>query len=316
MGYRIGIDVGGTKIAYGLFDPAGKIIARNKVPNDRDALPQAFVDRVAADVDTLLAQNNLTRAQLEGVGIGLPSYIDYQRGYVMITSNMPNLKEFAARDAFEKKLGVTVRLDNDANVAALAEHRHGAGRGFEHMLYCAVSTGIANGIIINNQLFRGSYGAAGESGHAIITIDDGLTCGCLNQGCFMSHCSGAMIIRHIQQKIAQGEKSCMTDLAGSSGQITCEHLLQAYQMNDPLAIWAVDKMAKYLGVWVFDLYQILNINCYVFGGGLVHFGDLLFDKVKQVFWQYNRQNNLPVHFKFAELGDDFGIIGAAELLEG
>lgn len=312
---RIGVDVGGTKIAYGLFDKDGKIIDRMKVLNDKNQMPTDFADRVIADIGQLLDKNKITLSEVEGVGIGLPSYIDYAKGYVMITSNMPNLKEFAAKEYFEGKLGVKVRLDNDANVAALAEHRLGAGRGFDHILYCAVSTGIANGIIINNQLFRGSYGAAGESGHALITIDEGLTCGCRNQGCFMSHCSGSMIVRHIQNKIVAGEHTIMATLAGGADKISCEHIEEAYKQGDEMAIWAIEKMAKYLGVWLFNLYQFFNINCYVFGGGLTSFGGMLFDKVEEVFWQYNKQSDLPVYFKFAELGADFGTIGAMLLLD-
>ena len=129
----------------------------------------------------------------------------------------------------------------------------------------------------------------------------------------MSYCSGSMIIKHIQNKIDLGESTAMVDLAGSRDKINAEHIAAAYAQGDGMAIWAVEQMAKYMGVWCYNLYITLNINCFVFGGGLLKFGNLLFDKVRQVFDGYNHIP-YPVYFKFAELGDDSGIIGAVELL--
>lgn len=181
------------------------------------------------------------------------------------------------------------------------------------MLYCPVSTGISSGIIINDELFRGRYGWSGESGHMIVNPGEGIMCGCKNKGCLMSYCSGSMIVKHIKEKIEKGEETIMVELAGGKDNITAEHLLKAHGMNDEMAIWALGQMAKYLGVWCYNLYTTLNINCFIFGGGLVKFGEVLFGPVRKVFDSYNH-NDFPVYFKFAELGDDFGIIGAAELL--
>jgi glucokinase len=189
------------------------------------------------------------------------------------------------------------------------------------MLYCPVSTGISTGIIINGKIFRGRYGWAGESGHMIVTPGDGVECGCGNQGCLMSWCSGSMIVRHIKRWIEAGEKSSITDIAGDN-ELNCNHLACAYNEGDALACRAIEQMVKFLGIWTYNLYVVLNINCFVFGGGLLKLfrglmidgkpGSLL-DAMKEVFDGYNK-NSMPVYFKEAELGDDFGIIGAAELL--
>jgi len=181
------------------------------------------------------------------------------------------------------------------------------------MLYCPVSTGISSAIIIDGKLFRGSYGWAGESGHTIITPGEGVMCGCGNRGCMMSYVSGSMIAKHVQNRIAQGEKTVMTELAGGADRITALHIQQGYDLGDPLALWAVAQMAKYMAVWLYNLYVSFNINCFVFGGGLLKFGDRLFPAVRAQFDAYN-QSDLPVHFKNAELTEDFGIVGAMELL--
>lgn len=313
--FTIGIDVGGTKTAYGLFDRNKNLIFKNKVPTNSDLDAKEFFDDIADNILSIIKDQNIDISSLRGIGIGMPSYVFYEEGRIIKTANLPKIKEFPARNYLYKKLGSDIRimLDNDAHTAALAEHRNGAGRGFNHMLYCPVSTGISTGIIIDNKLFRGRYGWAGESGHMIATPGEGIECGCGNLGCLMSYCSGAMIVKHVKQKIAAGKTTIMTELAGSNDAIDVIHIDQAYQLNDSLAIWAIDQMAKYMAVWLYNLYSTLNINCFVLGGGLLNIGDKLFNPVKNMFNDLNHCD-LPVYFKKAELGDDFGIVGAAELL--
>jgi glucokinase len=321
--YTIGIDVGGTKTAYGVLDSERKIIKRTSHPSDRDTPPGPFFDAIADRVQELLNGMGIGKEQLRGVGIGMPSFILFEEGRILKTSNLPNIRDFPARSYLAEKLGgVRVALDNDARTAAVAEHRLGAGRGFTNMLYCPVSTGISSALIVNGELFRGTYGWSGESGHMIATPGEGIACGCGNRGCYMSWCSGSMIVKHIQNWIAAGEKTLMADMAEGAENITARHIEAAYREGDPLAIRAVEQMIRFLGLWTFNLYVTLNINCFVFGGGLLKMGRGLFRnnddrgllaRMKDVFDKYN-QNDMPVYFREAELGDDCGIIGAAELL--
>jgi len=313
--YTIGVDVGGTKIAYGLFDSGSHLIDRYQEPSDASLSGEAFLDGIASSCRHLLDRHRVTEEQLRGIGIGVPSYVLYDEGMLVKTVSLPNLRNLRARDYLAGKFGHGVRilLDNDTNTAALAEYRHGAGRGSRHMLYCAVSTGIGNGLIIDGHLFRGAHGFAGEGGHMIITPGEGVKCGCGNVGCFMSYCSGLLIVKHIQNHIAAGEPTMMTDLAGGADNITCLTLAQAFDQGDAMATWAIDQMARYLAVWFYNLYVLLDIDCYVLGGGMLNLGDRLFPRVRELFDQYN-DIELPVHFKQAELKNDFGIIGAADLL--
>jgi len=313
--YTIGVDVGGTKIAYGLFDGERRLIDRYQEPSDPDLSGEAFLDGIAASCHHLLDRHQVTEDQLRGVGIGLPSYILYDEGKLIKTVSLPNLRNLRARDYLAEKFGpgAKILLDNDANTAALAEYRHGAGRGTRHMLYCAVSTGLGNGIIIDGHLFRGTHGWAGEGGHMLITPGEGVRCGCGNVGCFMSCCSGLLIVKHIQEHIAAGEPTVMTELAGGADNITCHTLVTAFDQGDAMAVWAIDQMAKYLAIWFYNLYVLLDIDCYVLGGGMLNLGDRLFPRVRELFSQYD-DTEWPVYFKQAELKNDFGIIGAAELL--
>ena len=306
--YRIGIDVGGTKIAYGLFDEKCVIIDRLQEKTDAEIDGPALSDHILETIEIMLSRNSLEQKNLAGIGICMPSFILYDEGYICMTSAMVNVKDFAMRDYMMQRMNVPVILDNDSNCAALAEYRYGAGRGSRHMVYMAVSTGIGSGLILNGELFRGSYGWAGETGHMLITPDEGIACGCQNRGCFMSWASG----RYIPERTANKAEYFDTKM-DLSKRIDGAALLRACREGDPLSLAVLDEMAHYLGVCLFNIYQMLNINLFVFGGGLTNFGALLFDKVRTEFDRYNHIPQ-PVIFKFAELQQDFGIIGAAELI--
>ena len=308
--YRIGIDAGGTKVAYGLFDKEGNLLDRVQHPSDLEADGPAFADQILDTVHTMMDRHSLKKEDLAGIGICMPSYILFDTGYIYLTSSLPKIRDFAMKAYLEERLpGVKIVLDNDSNGAALAEYRKGAGRGLCHMVYVAVSTGIGSGIIIDGKLFRGSYGWAGESGHMLATPDEGVLCGCRNRGCFMSYASGRYVPKHLKMRMLQGKESSMQLIEN----LSCEDLLQAYQENDELAIEMVESMAHYLAVCLYNCYMLLNINVFVFGGGLTNFGEALFGRVRKVFDKYD-QIPLPVEFRFAELKKDFGIIGAAELV--
>ena len=307
--FRLGIDVGGTKVAYGLYDENDTLIDRAQHPSPVDADGPAFSDLLITHIHEILGRNALGAEDVQGIGIGMPSFILYDEGYVYMTSALVNIRDFAMKAYLEKRLAMSVVLDNDSNAAALAEYRYGAGRGSRHMIYMAASTGIGSGLILDGHLFRGSYGWAGESGHMLITPDAGLECGCRNRGCFMSWASGRYIPQQIRN-MADG-MSTMMDLGPG---LDCPELNRACQAGDALALEVLDQTAHYIAVCVFNIYQLLNVNLFEFGGGLTHFGDLLFSRVRR---EFDRYNHLPqrVDFRFAELKQDFGIIGAAELVK-
>jgi glucokinase len=333
--FTIGIDVGGTKTAYGVFDGQKGLVCRLSHKSDTECPPEEFFDGIAVNVQELMAACRLKNEDLAGVGLGMPSFILYDEGYIIKTSNLPKIKGFPARSRLSQKLGgIRVVLDNDARAAGMAEYRYGAGRGFDKMFFCPISTGISSSLFINGKPFRGSYGWAGESGHMIATPGAGLECGCGNRGCYMSWCSGSMIVQHIRNWINAGEKTIMTDLAGGAADpasppvysaearqgrgsppdtIDSIILEKAYDLGDPMAVKALNQMIHWLGVWFFNLYVSCNVNCFVMGGGLVKMGEKLLGPIRRAFDAYNHDER-PVYFKTAECGENCGIIGAAELV--
>ena len=311
--YTIGIDVGGTKTAYGILDSERNVIRRHSHKSDAESGPETFFGEIADNVKELLAACNIQNKNVLGAGLAMPSFILYDEGYVIKTSNLVRIKDFPARSWLSQKLGLPVVLDNDARAAGMAEYRYGAGRGFDNMFYCPVSTGISSSLFINGKPFRGSYGWAGESGHMIATPGEGLECGCGNRGCYMSWCSGSMIVRHIKNWIAAGEKTIMTDMVNSPDEIDSFILEKAYDEGDSMAVKAFRQMTHWLGVWFFNLYVSCNVNCFVLGGGLVNMGEKFLAPIRDTFDGFNRDER-PVHFRPAQCGEDGGILGAAELL--
>ncbi len=308
--YAIGIDAGGTKVAYGLFDLDGTLIDRVQHPTPPGTDGPTLCDRMIETVRALVEKHRIAWEELKGVGVCMPSFLLYEKGYVFLTSTIENVRDFAMRDYLAERLPTRIVLDNDANVAALAEYRLGAGRGSRHMIYIAVSTGLGSGLILDGKVFHGTYGWAGEAGHMLATPDEGVMCGCRNRGCFQSHMSGRYIPEYVRKRLREGAKSVLRD----DENLDAVAILKAYNEGDALAAEAIREMAHWLAVCLYNIYQLLNVNLFVFGGGLVHFGDALFGPTREEFDRYN-QIPYPVEFRFAELGKDFGIIGAAELVK-
>lgn len=314
-GYLIGIDVGGTKIAYGVYDSdykqLGKFVARTNPKLE----PEEMVDEMCGHIRQLLAQSSIQLSLVRGVGAAFPSHIDFEKGLVITTSSLPKWDNVPAKEMLSQKLGVPVEIDNDANVAAVAEHRFGAGRGHRHMLYVTISTGIGGGIIINNEIFRGSYGAAGEIGHMIIS-DDGYLCGCGNRGCVMSLASGPKIIRYTLDRIDSGCCSMVPTMAPCTDDISCKHIGDAAKAGDELAQEALNRTGDYLGIMFANLYQIFNIRHFVVGGSVSKIGSPLFDRFTDKMSSLCKISSAyPVTIVPAELGDDVGIVGAATLID-
>ena len=310
--FTIGIDVGGTKTAYGVFGSSG-LIRRISHPSDNNASPEIFFEQITANIEELIGICQIKRENIRGIGLGMPSFILYDEGYIVKTSNLVNIKDFPARSWLSKRLGnIPVILDNDARAAGIAELRYGAGRGFDTMFYCPVSTGISSSLFIGGKPFRGSYGWAGESGHMIATPGEGVECGCGNRGCYMSWCSGSMIVRHIKKWVNDGEATIMVELAGGVDRIDSIILEKAFDRGDAMAVKAFNQMVHWLGVWFYNLYVSSNVNCFVLGGGLVNMGSKLLSPIRRVFDEFNHDER-PVYFKTAECGDNSGITGAAEL---
>ena len=307
----IGVDLGGTKTALGLAGQDGAMIDSAKYQTASGATAEAICQSMAEAIDALAKKNGVQ--QLSGVGIGVPSFVDFKEGVALHSPNIPSLKNFPVRDFMERRLGCPVVLDNDANVAALAEYKRGAGRGQGDMVYITASTGVGGGLILGGEIYRGTFYQAGEIGHMLATPGEGFLCGCGQRGCFESRIGGRYIPDRVKDRLSRGETTAMTAMAPAMDAIDGRILKQAMDAGDPMARDIVGEMSWYLGLLCHNLSMVFAMGCIVIGGGLINLGDAFLDGARQAFASFRREGLFPVHIKQAELKQDFGIIGALEL---
>lgn len=231
-----------------------------------------------------------------------------QRGLILSPPNLPGWDKFPVVKLVEERLGVPVLLDNDANAAALGEHRYGAGRGYQHLVYITQSTGIGGGLIVRGELVHGVYDGAGEVGHMTV-LPDGPECGCGGRGCLEALCSGMGIARRARERLAAGEASSLSTL--SPDEITARAVAEAARAGDAVASQVWDEMIQYLAVGVGNLFNVLAPEAVVIGGGVSETGEQLFGPLRERVRE--RMRMLPpesINILQASLGGDSALHGA------
>ena len=308
----LAIDLGGTKIIAAIISNQGRVIAREYYLTLAEEGPQLVIKRTLSAIDRLLSSRGIDSSQLNSISIAAAGAIDFDKGLVTLSVNLPGWYDIPLRDLIKEKYRVNTFLINDASAAALGEHRFGAGKGVNNLIYLTVSTGIGGGIIINGKLYSGPCGSAGEIGHMTIDVN-GPRCSCGNIGCLEMLASGTAVAREAIKRIRQGERSSLTEIVeGKIESITAEKVEVAAQGGDSLAVEVILKAANYLGVGLVNLVNIFNPEMIIVGGGMAKMGNLLLDPAKQVVRE--RAFQLPaqaVRIVPAQLGDDAGVLGAA-----
>ena len=313
----LGIDLGGTKIIAALVDRQGRILARDyreTMPADGQA---AVIARMIDAACTVMEAGGVNASQVAAVGVAAPGPIDAESGVVTAPPNLPGWKDVPLRRLMEEDLRVPTWLENDANAAALGEHRFGAGKGTRHMIYVTASTGIGGGLILDGQLYRGATGAAGEIGH-ITLLPKGPHCGCGNRGCLEALASGRAIAREGRERVSRGVPTLIGDLAeGDLDQISAKLVAQAAAQGDVPAREIIEEAMSYLGLGMASLVNLFNPELIVIGGGLTKMDELLFDPVRRIIARTAfRSSAEAVEVVPAQLGDDVGVLGAAAVAMG
>lgn len=310
MVLTIGVDIGGTKIAAGVVDESGEILRMLRQPSPaRDS--ESVVDTVVNLVDSLKEEH-----AVEAIGVGAAGFVNTGRDRVIFAPNLA-WRDEPLGDRLEEATSLPVVVENDANAAAWGEFRFGAAREFNSAVVITVGTGIGGGIIIDGQLLRGTAGFAGEIGH-INMVSDGLPCGCGQQGCWEVYSSGGALLRSARE-IARTDRERATLLldlvSGDPEAITGLMVTQAAQAGCSGAVDAFREIAHWLGQGMADLGAILDPEVFVLAGGVSEAGDVLLEPTKESFEQkltaVDYREVAPV--VLASLGNDAGIIGAADL---
>lgn len=307
MGNTLGIDIGGTKVAFGLLNESGQLVRQHTIKT-----PDSLTSTLFTEALSQAALEFLDGEVPDGCGIGIPGAVDRAHGMVLDTPNIPHLKGLMLGEVLTGALGCKCWLDNDANLACLAEYDSLDTSRIRNMIYMTVSTGIGGGIIIGGNLFYGDNGLSGEFGHAVVTPGQGMPCACNNLGCFESYAGGVHIDEWVRALSHQYPKSSLVELAKEKT-VAGPDLIQAVEAGDALAVTLKNRTTKMVGMLCYNIYQIMGINTYVFGGGLMTHSDIIFDGVVEQFNKLNRRGVGGPTFLRAQLGGDSGVIGAAAL---
>ncbi|MGF0117075.1 ROK family glucokinase [Promicromonospora sp. Marseille-Q5078] len=310
--HAIGVDIGGTKIAVGVVDEAGRILA--KVRRDTVADDVTDIDRAIADACTELAKEH----EVSAIGLAAAGFVSPDRRSVLFAPNIA-WREYPLAERIESllDLDVPVVVENDANAAGWAEFRFGAAREATDMLMLTVGTGLGGAIVVDRELVRGKWGVAAEVGHMRV-VPGGHYCGCGHEGCWEQYASGTALVRDAKQAaIAQPERAArLLELAGGepSG-IGGPHVTKAAQEGDGLAVELLGTLGRWIGEGSASVAALLDPELIVIGGGVGAAGDLLLLPVRKAYEaQLSALGHRPVaQIELAEHGNEAGIIGAADL---
>jgi glucokinase len=242
-GRLLGIDIGGTKVALAVGERDGTLLARRRRPTEPSGDARADLRRLADDVRALLGEARLTTRDVACIGVSVPGPFDPEAGRLLAPPNLPGWDGAPVRDVLGSELGLPVVLENDANAAALAEWRFGAGRGFSHLVYLTMSTGIGGGLILDGRLYRGRNAAAGECGHVPI-VPDGELCACGMRGCLEAYAGGAAWATRLR-RIAP-EDGRVAALAGGRDRARPEHVVTAAREGDAFALAEMERFNGYV----------------------------------------------------------------------
>jgi glucokinase len=309
----IGVDIGGTKVAVGIVDGDGKILTQLRQPMVANSTPEAALQSVIAAIDSLRASEKAGTPT--AIGLCAPGPLDPITGIVINPPNLPAWRNFPLAAKIAERYSLPVKLDNDANAAALAETRWGAARGYRYVFYATIGTGIGTGIVFDNRIYHGNTGAAGEGGH--VSIDyNGPVCHCGKKGCIEILAAGPAIGARARAKFASGHtQSAILDLAhGNVEAITSEIVGAAFQTGDTLAREVLAETSHLLAIWLGNIIDLLDPDVIVMGGGVAAMLKPFFDLIKQTIppWSVNpRSSEIPL--LMAHYGPDAGIAGGAAL---
>ena len=321
--YKIGIDFGGTKINCAVIDEEYNIISKVscKTHSHRPA------DEITADIAALTRDaakaSNIKYEDIEGIGIGTPGAIDSKHGIVEYSCNLPTFTSYPLADKLKQLTGIEhIRVDNDANAAALGEAVAGAAKGSSSSVMITLGTGVGGGIVIDGKILSGYNGAGGELGHMVIK-KDGVPCPCGRHGCFEAYCSASALVRMTKERLSELKErsipSLMLDMCQNDPQsATTRTAFSASREGDVEARKLIDEYSEYLACGIVNLINALQPEVLTIGGGLSGEGEYLLTPLLPIIEREQYTRSYPKHkqteIRIATLANNAGLIGAAALV--
>ena len=308
----IGVDIGGMSMKAGVVDSSGKILYKDAVPTGAWRPSDEIVSDMGNLILNVINKSGINKSDITSIGIGIPGACNSKTGTVLFCNNM-NLGGVNLAEAIKKFLDVPVFLNNDANVAALAEY-YAVNKPLECMIMITLGTGVGGGIIIDGKIFSGFNGCAGEVGHMVIK-DDGEKCNCGRTGCWESFASVTALIKQTKDSMQINRDSLMHEIAGSYDNVTGKTAFDAAKQGDKAAVEVVNNFIRYVSAGIVNMVNIFQPDMLIIGGAISKEGDYLLKPIEEICKKESYAYGLceNTQFRIASLGNDAGIIGAAML---
>ena len=309
--YGFGVDVGGTTVKMGFFETDGRLIDKWEITTDTADNGKAVLPDIAKAIDNKLAQEGISKSDVEGVGIGVPGPVrgdGVVNGCVNLGWGVINVAEELGR-----LTGLTVKVGNDANVAALGEMWQGGARGSKDVIMVTLGTGVGGGIIVDGHVVAGFNGAGGEIGHVTVNNDEIEPCNCGQYGCLEQYASATGIVRMAKRKLAKtGDETSLRNFA----ELTAKDIFDEAKNGDSVALGLVDELVEILGSALSNIACVTNPEVIVIGGGVSKAGQILLDTIRKHFKETSFHACRDTRFELASLGTDAGIYGSMQLVIG
>lgn len=308
----IGVDFGGTSVKMARVDEHGAIGARASFATTGLKGVPGWLDEVERRVQPLLA--DMPRdAEWAGIGVGVPGFVDYAKGFVHDLTNVPGWTAVPLAELLAKRFGKPARVDNDVNAMAVGECTYGAGQSYQHAVFLTLGTGVGGGLLVNNNLYRGAYSMAGEIGH--VSIDMNGVASPMGKGGVEQYVGNRRIVERVLRELDAGRASSILERAGGQREaVTPKIVCEAAEAGDALALEIFDFVADCLATMMASVAYLLQPQAFIVGGGVSAAGPVLFEPLRR-----HLNERLNPHFaerlviKRAELGNDAGVIGSATL---
>lgn len=314
MGYRIGVDVGGTKILILLCREDGAILESRKFASKADKGPRKVMDLICRNLEEILRQQSISWEEVDGLGICVAGFYHMPTGRIISSPNMPGWEGISLTENLGPILHVPLLVENDVNAAAYGEYLFGAGRGKNNILLFTMGTGIGGGLVVNGSIFRGSAGFAGEIGHLPV-LPGGPLCGCGRRGCLEALSSGAAIAREGRKLFRENRAGILHEMVKNEEDLEAPHIFKAAEQGDEAALKIIDRAAYYLGLALAAAVNLFNPDVIIAGGGMSQGGHLILTPAES----YLRQTAVKPALKEVEivpavLGEKAGAWGMLGLL--
>lgn len=307
--YGFGVDVGGTTVKMGFFETSGNLVDKWEIRTNTDNHGKEILPDIAKAIDNKLAQEGISKSEVEGIGIGVPGPVRAD-GVVNACVNL-GWGVFNVAEELGRLTGLKVKVGNDANVAALGEMWKGGGKGCSDVIMVTLGTGVGGGIIVDGHIVAGFNGAGGEIGHITVNNDEIEPCNCGQYGCLEQYASATGIVRMAKRKLAKSNEETVlrnyTDL-------TAKDIFDEAKAGDTVALTLVDDLGEILGSTLSNMACVVNPEVIVIGGGVSKAGQILIDTIQKHYVETSFHACRDTRFELASLGNDAGMYGCMRMV--